>query len=47
MRWAFKSKIEKQKQAFLDLAHTWTQAAFQRERTVVVADSPPEVRTAL
>jgi hypothetical protein len=45
VRWAFKSKIENEKQAFLDLARAWTQAAFQSERTVVVTDSPPEVRT--
>ena len=47
MRWPSNPKSRnRKKQAFLDLAHTWTQAAFQSERTVVVTDSPPKVRTA-
>ena len=36
MRWARQSKTEKEKQALMELAHTWTQAAFQSESTVVV-----------
>jgi hypothetical protein len=31
MRWARQSKIEKDKEALLDLARTWTQAASHRE----------------
>jgi hypothetical protein len=30
-RWARQSKIEKEKEALLDLARTWTQAASHRE----------------
>jgi hypothetical protein len=44
MRWAYQSKTEKSKQALIDLARTWTQAAVQSERTSVVIGSPPEVR---
>jgi hypothetical protein len=44
MRWAYQSKTEKNKQALIDLARTWTQAAVQSERTSVVIGSPPEVR---
>ena len=45
LRWAYQSKTEKNKQALILLARTWTQAAVQSERTVVV--SPPEHRVAL
>jgi hypothetical protein len=31
MRWARQSKTEKEEQALMELAHTWTQAAFQSE----------------
>jgi hypothetical protein len=31
MRWAFQSKTEKEKQAYIDLARTWTQAAVHSE----------------
>jgi glucose-6-phosphate isomerase len=47
MRWARQSKTEKEKQVLMELAHTWTQAAFQSESTVVVNYSPPEHRAAL
>jgi hypothetical protein len=45
LRWAYQSKTGKNKQAMIMLARTWTQAAVQSERTVVV--SPPEHRVAL
>jgi hypothetical protein len=44
MRWARQSKTEKANQALMDLARTWTQAAVQSERIVVVNGSPPEHR---
>jgi hypothetical protein len=47
MRWAFQSKTQKEKQAYIDLAHTWTQAAVHSEHIFGVNDSPPEARTAL
>jgi hypothetical protein len=47
MRWAFQSKTQKEKQAYIDLAHTWTQAAVHSEHIFGVNDSPPEPRTAL
>jgi hypothetical protein len=46
-RWAFQSKTEKEKQAYIDLAFTWTQAAVQSEHILGVNDSPPEARAAL
>jgi hypothetical protein len=46
MRWAFQSKTEKEKQAYIDLAHTWTQAAVHSEHIFGVSDSPPEARAA-
>ena len=36
VRWSFKSKTEQEKQAFMDLARTWTQAAVLSERIAVV-----------
>ena len=36
VRWSFKSKTEQEKQAFMDLARTWTQAAVLSERITVV-----------
>jgi hypothetical protein len=47
MRWAFQSKTEKEKQAYIDLAHTWTQAAVHSEHIFGVNDSPPEVKLGL
>jgi hypothetical protein len=44
MRWAYKSKTEKDKQALVNLARTWTQAAMQSERILVFNSSPPEAR---
>jgi hypothetical protein len=41
MRWAFQSKSENEKEALIDLAHTWAQAAVWSERVVSV---PPEAR---
>ena len=46
-RGAFQSKTEKEKQAYIDLALTWTQAAVQSEHIFGVNDSPPEARAAL
>jgi hypothetical protein len=42
--WAFRSKTEQEKQAYTDLALTWTQAAVHRERILAVNGSPPEAR---
>jgi hypothetical protein len=36
MRWACQSKNEKEKQALIELARTWTQAACQSESAVVI-----------
>jgi hypothetical protein len=44
LRLAFQSENEKDKQALLDLARTWTQAAFASDRIVVVSGSTPEPR---
>jgi hypothetical protein len=44
MRWARKSKTDQEKQALMDLARTWTQAAVHSERIFGVNDSPPEAR---
>jgi hypothetical protein len=43
MRWAFQSKTEKEKEAYIGLAHTWMQAAVHSG----VNDIPPEARAAL
>ena len=42
VRWARTSKTEFEKQAFTDLARTWTQAAAHAERILGVNSSPPE-----
>ena len=44
MRWAYQSRTEKNKQALIELARTWTQSAVQSDRTVVVNDNAPEHR---
>ena len=44
MRWAYQSRTEKNKQALIELARTWTQAAVQSDSTVVVNDNAPENR---
>ena len=44
MRWALRSNPEKKKQAYTDLALTWTQAAVQSEHIFGVNDSAPEAR---
>ena len=43
MRWAHQSKTEKERQALIELACTWTQAAVS-EHIFGVNDSPPEHR---
>jgi hypothetical protein len=42
--WARRSKTKKEKQALIELARAWTQAALRSESIVVVNDSPPEHR---
>jgi hypothetical protein len=44
MRWACRAKTEKEKQAYIDLARTWTQAALQSEHIFGDADDLPEIR---
>jgi anaerobic glycerol-3-phosphate dehydrogenase len=46
MRSAHQSKIQDEKEAFIELARTWTAAAVQSERIFAVSGSPPEFRTA-
>ena len=46
MRSAYQSKIQDEKEAFIELARTWTAAAVQSERIFVVSGSPPEPRAA-
>ena len=41
MRWARQSKTEKERQALIELACTWTQAALQSEHIFGVNDSAP------
>ena len=41
MRWARQSKTEKERQALIELACTWTQAAVQSEHIFGVNDSAP------
>ena len=43
---AHQSKIQDEKEAFIELARTWTAAAVQSERIFAVSGSPPELRTA-
>ena len=42
MRGARQSKTEKERQALIELARRWTQAALQSESAGVVNGSPPE-----
>jgi hypothetical protein len=44
VRCARKSKTEQEKQALMDLARTWTQAAVHSEQIFGVNDSPPEAK---
>jgi hypothetical protein len=44
IRWAFQSKTEKERQAYIELARTWTQAALHSEHIFRVNDNPPEAR---
>jgi hypothetical protein len=46
MRSAYQSKIQNEKEAFIELARTWTAAAVQSERIFIVSGSPPELRAA-
>lgn len=43
---AHQSKIQDEKEAFIELARTWTAAAVQSERIFVASGSLPELRTA-
>jgi hypothetical protein len=42
--WVAQSKIEEEKRLLLELARTWTQAAFASDRIVVVSGITPEHR---
>jgi hypothetical protein len=42
--WARQAKTEKEKQAYADLALTWTRAAVQSEHIFGLNDSAPEAR---
>jgi phage-related minor tail protein len=44
MRWAYQSKSQNEKEALIELARTWTQAAVQSEHIYGVNRSPAEVR---
>jgi hypothetical protein len=44
MRWACRAKTEEEKQAYIDLARTWTEAALQSKHIFGDADDPPEIR---
>ena len=46
MRSAHQSKIQEEKEAFIELAPNWAAAAVHSERIFVVSGSPPELRTA-
>jgi hypothetical protein len=41
MRWARQSNNNRDHQALVELACTWTRAAAQSEGTVVIKDNPP------
>ena len=43
---AHQSKIHDEKEAFIELARTWTAAAVQSERIFDVSGNPPEFRAA-
>jgi hypothetical protein len=45
MRWACLAKTEQEKQAYVDLARTWTRAALQSEHIFGDADGPSEDRS--
>jgi hypothetical protein len=47
LRWARQSKTEKEKQAYTDLALTWTEAALRSEHIFGVNASLPEIKIAL
>jgi hypothetical protein len=42
--WVAQSKTEKEKRLLLELARTWTQAAFASDRIGVLSGSTPEPR---
>jgi hypothetical protein len=42
MNWSRRSNTEKEKQALIELAHRWTQAALQSESAAAVNGNPPE-----
>jgi hypothetical protein len=44
LRWVAQSKIEEEKRLLLELARTWTAAAFASERIGVLSGSTPEPR---
>jgi vacuolar-type H+-ATPase subunit D/Vma8 len=44
MRWAYQAKSQKEKEALIELASTWTQAAVQSEHIYGVNCSPTEAR---
>ena len=44
VRWACRAKTEKEKQAYMELARTWTRAALQSKHVFGDADDPPEIR---
>jgi hypothetical protein len=44
IRWALQSKTEKERQACIELARTWTQAALHSEHIFGGNDNPPEAR---
>jgi hypothetical protein len=44
VRWACRAKTEKEKQAYMDLARTWTRAALQSKHVFGAADDPPKIR---
>jgi hypothetical protein len=44
MLWSRKSKTEEARNAMIDLARTWTEAAVMSERIIVGVGSPPEAR---
>ena len=41
MRWARRSNNDRDHQALVELACTWTRAAAQSEGTMVIKDNPP------
>jgi hypothetical protein len=47
MRWAHRSKNEKERLALLELARTWMQAALHRENTAAATNHRPPEGTVL